>query len=151
MIIAKTEDAYRYYTLHPLLKTLFHFVARHPLCEAKEGRIEIEGNNLYINNGPATLRSPEERPLEVHRLYMDVHFPLNGVERIGWTSIDDLTDEPFLQPYQSGSDFATYRSGLARTFFDLHPGEFCIMFPEDAHAPLIGEGTLLKAVSKIRM
>ena len=34
--------------------------------------------------------------------------------------------------------------------FTLSPGEFVIFFPEDAHAPCIGEGVIRKMVAKVR-
>ncbi len=33
----------------------------------------------------------------------------------------------------------------------LRPGQFCIVYPEDAHAPMIGEGTERKLICKVRL
>ena len=38
-----------------------------------------------------------------------------------------------------------------RAYMDVHPGEYLIAYPEDAHAPLIGSGSLRKAVAKIKL
>ena len=47
-------------------------------------------------------------------------------------------------------DFALYAQ-KASTYFTVKPGQFYIMFPEDAHAPIIGNGTLRKLIAKVRV
>ena len=37
----------------------------------------------------------------------------------------------------------------AQTYLTIRPGEFVIVWPEDAHAPIIGEGTLRKLIAKV--
>ncbi len=37
------------------------------------------------------------------------------------------------------------------TFFQLRDGQFAIFFPEDVHAPMIGEGTIKKLVIKVKI
>lgn len=36
------------------------------------------------------------------------------------------------------------------TFYTLRPGQFTIFFPEDGHAPMIGEGNVRKIIVKVR-
>lgn len=148
MIIAKLTDAYRYAGLHPLLARLFHYVSRHDLSALPEGRTELLGDRLFVNMSRPALRPQAEQKLEAHRLYIDVHFPLSGPERIGWSPIGSLG--PAASPYDPEADCALF-APPAQTYFDLLPGEFCIVFPEDAHAPIIGEGILRKAVAKVRL
>ena len=38
----------------------------------------------------------------------------------------------------------------AQTFYTLRPGQFTILFPEDGHAPMIGEGDVRKIIVKVR-
>ena len=37
-----------------------------------------------------------------------------------------------------------------QTFYTLRPGQFTILFPEDGHAPMIGEGDVRKIIVKVR-
>ncbi|MDX1954798.1 MAG: YhcH/YjgK/YiaL family protein, partial [Chitinophagaceae bacterium] len=37
------------------------------------------------------------------------------------------------------------------TFFQLSDGQFAIFFPEDVHAPMIGEGDIRKLVIKVKI
>jgi YhcH/YjgK/YiaL family protein len=39
----------------------------------------------------------------------------------------------------------------ADTFFQLTNGQFAIFFPEDVHAPMIGEGEIKKLVIKVKI
>lgn len=149
MILAKIQDAPRYYALHPLLHEFFQYVGSHDLTALAPGRIELEGKNLFINIDCPTLRPQATQQLEQHRQYIDIHLPLDRTERIGITPEDELPQQP-LAPYDAAKDIAFF-APPARTYFDVHPGWFCIVFPEDAHAPIIGEGTLHKAVGKIRI
>jgi YhcH/YjgK/YiaL family protein len=36
-------------------------------------------------------------------------------------------------------------------FFQLTDGQFAIFFPEDVHAPMIGEGEIKKVVIKVKI
>lgn len=149
MILDHISNARSIEPLHPLFAKLFDYLRSHDLTKAEPGRIEIEGNNLYINLNEATLVSQEEQKLEIHRKYIDVHFPLSGTEQVGWKSLGDLQTES-LNPYDTENDFALYQEA-ASTYFTVRPGEFYVMYPEDAHAPIIGEGHLLKAVAKVKI
>ena len=85
-----------------------------------------------------------------HRRYIDIHFPLSGSERVGWSPLEALAAESSREPFDVARDFALYDLPAA-TYFDVVPGLFYIMYPEDAHAPIIGSGTLRKLVAKVRI
>lgn len=149
MVLAHLDDAGRYEALHPRFRQLFDFVRHHDLAAFPPGRVSIDGDDLYINIAHADLRSREEQKLEVHRRYIDVHFPLSGCEVCGISRLGDVTvasDAPF----DEVGDFALYGEP-ARNYFSVRPGEFYIVWPEDAHAPIIGSGRLVKAIAKVRL
>lgn len=146
MILDTLSNAQRYYALHPLFQQLFDYVRSHDLATVPAGRITLDGDKLFINVNDSQLIPAEEQKLEVHRRYIDVHFPLSCDERVGWTPLEHLgkSDEPF----NEASDYAVY-SCPAETYFTMRPGQFCIVWPEDAHAPVIGEGKIRKLVAKV--
>lgn len=149
MILANLKDSSRYYKLNPLFKKVFKFVRENDLSQFPNGRIVLDGDEAFINICEPTLKKAEDQKLEVHREYIDIHIPLSGSEICGVTNIDEITvasDEPF----NEADDFAVY-SEPARTYFTAHQGDFYIVFPEDAHAPIIGEGKLKKAIVKVRV
>ena len=149
MIIAKMEDCERYYALHPLLEKFFEYVKTHDFSEAKAGRIEIMGKQMFINFEDMDLQPREERPLEVHRRYIDVQIPLTIEEEVGWQPLSTLEGEPEVA-YDEQRDVAFYQRPAA-SYVTVHPGEFYILFPEDAHAPFIGNGHMRKLIGKIKI
>lgn len=149
MILADLRDSARYESLHPLFKQLFEYVKNHDLSTVPAERIVLQGDALYINVADATLKSAQEQKLEVHRRYIDVHFPLSGAEICGWTALNQLRVESD-SPFNIEDDYALY-SQPADTYFTIQPGQFYIVYPEDAHAPIIGEGMLRKLIAKVEI
>lgn len=149
MILGKISDSERYEILHPCLHTLFKFVRENDLSKFANERIVLDNDILFINMAEPELKSEDEQKLEVHREYIDVHFPLTGDEICGITHISDLTTESD-EPFNEEGDYALY-SEKAKTYFTAHPGDFYIVFPEDAHAPIIGNGKIKKAIAKVKV
>lgn len=148
MIVSNLQNSERIESLHPLFKQLFDYVKTHDLLHTECGRIELAGDDLFINNVNPTCISASDQVLEVHRDYIDVHILLEGKERIGWKALEDVTD--LKQAYQKEGDCALY-SDTPTSFVDLLPGQFLIVFPEDPHAPLIGEGKIRKLIGKVKI
>lgn len=148
MIISNLQNSSRIEPLHPLFKRLFDYVKSHDLLRAELGRVEIDGSDLYVVNTAADAVPQEKQLLEVHRAYIDVHILLEGEERIGWKALEDAADE--VKPYDADGDCALYGDG-ATAYVDLHPGEFVVVYPEDAHAPLIGCGKIRKLIAKVKL
>ena len=112
------------------------------------GRIDIDGDNAYLKIEDAKGRKIEEAVYERHDKYIDIQMPLCMPEGYGWKAKSLLGEER--APYDGAGDFTFYRDPVERVF-TLSPGEFVIFFPEDAHAPCIGEGIIRKMVVKVKM
>lgn len=148
MIYGNIAYADRYASLHPLLPQLFAYVKSHDLLHTPMGKIVLDGDNLFINNVNPECLSEEKQVLEVHRRYIDVHILLEGKERVGWRNTDDCKD--VADPYDEAGDFATFFE-KPTTYIDMMPNDFLIVFPEDAHAPIIGSGRIRKAIAKVML
>ena len=149
MIHAPLTHSERYEALHPLLKQLFDYVRTHDLTTVPAGRISLQGDDLFINVVDAELVPAESQKLEVHEAYIDVHFPLSGTEIIGWHALNDIAQVPEA-PFDTENDFALYAVAPS-SLSTVKPGEFVIVWPEDAHAPIIGKGRLRKAIAKVKL
>ena len=146
MILAHLSDCERYEALHPLFKQVFDYVKSNDLLHVPAGRIVIDGDKLFINVSDANLVPAESQKLEVHRKYIDIHFPLSGAEIVGCSPLSRLNESE--APFDVENDFALYAE-TPSTFFTALPGDFYIVYPEDAHAPVIGEGVLRKLIVKV--
>lgn len=146
MILSHISDSSRYESLHPLFKQVFDYIKANDLTKVPAERIVLDGDKLFINVADARLIPAETQKLEVHQKYIDIHFPLSGKEIVGWKHLSNLgTSEA---PFDTENDFALYAEEPT-TYFTVMPGEFYIVYPEDAHAPIIGEGTLRKLIVKV--
>lgn len=146
MIVSNLQNSQRIESLHPLFKTLFDYVKTHDLLHAELGRIEIDGERLYINNVNPECVAPEKQVLELHRDYIDVHILLEGTETIGWKALEDLQNE--VKAYSEEEECALY-SDVPTAYVNLLPGQFVIVYPEDPHAPIIGQGRIRKLIAKV--
>ena len=90
MIVSRLENSSRIESLHPLFKQLFDYVKTHDLLNAPLGRIELDGDNLFINNVNPECVPADKQVLEMHRDYIDVHILLTGQETIGWKAVETL-------------------------------------------------------------
>lgn len=149
MIHAPLTHSERYEALHPLLKQLFDYVRTHDLTAVPTGRITLQGDELFINVVDAQMVPAESQKLEVHEAYVDVHFPLSTTETIGWRALSSIDTAPEA-PFDAENDFALYATSSS-SLCTVKPGEFVLVWPEDAHAPIIGKGPLRKAIAKVKL
>ena len=92
MILGDLSDTKRVEALHPLLGKLFSYIKEHDFLSDPIGRIELDGDRVFINNDYPILRSQSEQVVEVHRRYLDVHVPLDAPEIVGWKPLCDLKE-----------------------------------------------------------
>lgn len=148
MILSNLKHSDRIESIHPQFKKLFDYVKSNDLLNTPLGRIELDGDNLFINNVEVTALKKEEQVLEMHEEYIDVHILLKGSETIGWKAIEEL--KVISKPYEAEGDCAL-STDASTSYSTLLPGEFMIVYPEDAHAPIIGEGVIRKLIAKVRL
>lgn len=146
MILSSIASSDRYESLHPRIKEFFDYLRTHDFSNIDAGRVEIDGERVFVNVCATTMVPAEKQKLEVHRKYIDIHIPLLQSEVIGWRYIDSLGESE--APFDEEGDFALY-SETPTSMVCVRPGEFLLVYPEDAHAPLIGEGQQKKLIAKI--
>ncbi len=146
MILANLANAARYEGMHPLFSKVFEYIRTTDLATLPTGRVELDGDSLFINVCEADMVEADAQKLEVHRRYIDIHVPLAQVEVIGWKHISDLGDSE--APFDEQGDFALY-ADTDVVHIPVRPGEFLVVYPEDAHAPLIGTGCQRKLIVKV--
>lgn len=146
MIIGDLKYSSRYENLHPAFKKAFDFVKNTDWNKIELGKVEVQGDNLFIINSNPEALTKENQVLEYHKKYLDIHILLEGKETIGWKSLPDCSQEK--KPFDPNDDYGLY-SDMPTAYLTLLPQQFAIVYPEDAHAPIIGEGKIRKLVVKI--
>jgi YhcH/YjgK/YiaL family protein len=150
MIIDSLTGFERYFSLNPHFEKVFNFLRSRSLDELEEGRYEIDGSNAYAMVSVAKTRKVGDALLETHDSYIDIQMPLEGYEIIGWRDRSRCAEVS-----------AAYDEAGDITFYDDEPdalvnlAAMCIavIFPYDAHAPLIGNGKsrIKKVVVKVKI
>jgi biofilm protein TabA len=145
----------RYIALHPGFSRAFEFLTRADwgrLLPASTDRVDyhtrhpIDGERMYVSIDLVQGHGREGARLEAHRRYIDIQFTIDGHEEIGWRPIGDCTSTAVA--FDAAKDI-TFFHDRPECWLPVPAGRFAIFFPEDAHAPLAGRGTLKKAIVKI--
>lgn len=144
MILDSLNNTERIEALHPLFKAAFDYIKSTDFSKMEGGTIQQEGFTVTIANLIGKPKS--EAAIETHRKYIDIQLPLLGVEKIGWKAGSELLEESV--PYDEEKDIAFYID-RPTAFTKIYPGQFAIYFPEDGHAPGIGQGNIRKVILKI--
>lgn len=146
MILCKVRDFRRYEDLNCRFGALADALEAGDLRRLSPGQHEILGEELYVIAAPNASTRPDPM-LEAHRRYIDVHVVLDGVDTVGWAALDTLNSQD--SGYDEEVDRSTYLD-QPTSVHQLTPGSLAVFFPEDAHAPLLGDGHLVhKCVFKV--
>ena len=148
MVIDSLKHTDIYEHINPLFKKAFEYLKSTDFAKAEIGKVELEGKDLFVMVSESTLKTKDEAKLEVHDNYIDIQMPVSKPESFGWTGRKDL--ESPREPFNTEKDIQFF-TDKAKTFFTLNPGDFAIFWPEDGHAPCIGEGTVRKVVVKVKV
>ena len=127
---------------------MYQFLKKNDLYSMECGKYEIDGKRVYCTISEGELRDVEEAKLEIHDSYIDIHVLLDGSETIGLTDRSKCnTDDT---KYQEADDIA-FLNDEPENYVVLGVGNIAIIFPADAHAPLLGSGNYKKAVFKVHV
>lgn len=150
MIIDSLSSASRYASLHPLFAKAFEYINSTDLTTLEDGKFDIDGDNIRgimaSKNGMTTAESIAK--FECHNKHIDIQFCIRGNETIGWKPRPTCVSQK--GEYNPEKDVLFY-DDAPDTYFGLTDKQFAIFYPEDVHAPMIGEGMIKKLVLKIKL
>ena len=149
MIVDTLKNASKYFGAHLLFEKAFGYINQNDLANAADGKSDIsEGLKAIISNAPGKTKEASLAKFECHNKNIDIQLSIHGVETFGWKPREkcvspngDYNDEKDVQFYNDAPD----------TFFELTDGQFAIFFPEDVHAPMIGNAAIKKLVIKVKI
>ena len=149
MIIDTLQNASKYFSLHLLFEKAFEYINTTDLANAADGKSDIaEGLKAIFSNAPGKTIAASLAKFECHDKNIDIQLCINGLETIGWKS--RLTCIIPNGDYNTEKDVRFF-SDEPDMFFQLTNGQFAIFFPEDVHAPMIGNGEIKKLVIKVKI
>ncbi len=129
MIYDNIKNAQTYANLGPRFRQAFDYLKSTDLASLPVGRIELDGQKMYVMVQEYTSKLKEQGRWEAHRRYVDLQFIVSGKEKMGYASLDRLT----LGDYNPDKDFQAL-SGEG-VLLPMGPGDFMLLWPQDAHMP----------------
>jgi len=149
MITDSLMNAEMYYSLHKGFKSAFDFLKSQDLEKLPVGRYEIDGDSIFAMVQQPTLLAPENAKWEAHRKYIDIQYVVSGTEGIGYNNLNAMSEQT---PYDTERDIAFYTG--EGSIVTVHSGEFMLLYPQDAHMPLVNVSNcanVKKIVVKVKL
>ncbi len=146
MILTALDNAQAYAALHPGFNAALAFLRTGDCATLPPGKHTIVGERLFVLIAADAGRGRAAAPLEAHRRYIDIQMVVDGIDTMGWRPIADC-HKPRGQ-FDAAKDILFF-DDEPTTWFDVAAGTLAVFFPNDAHAPLAGDGRPKKAVVKL--
>ena len=149
MIYAKNKDALDYRGIHPNLDLALENITPEFLDSVGYERVELKGSDVYATRFTYQTVPEEESFFEAHKKYLDIHIMIDGSEGVEIAPPEELAEFDRVE----ANDFYAYR-GPACYKLALSPGNFLVVFPNDAHRikmQLERPETVSKVVFKVRI
>jgi biofilm protein TabA len=148
MIIDSLDNIDKYKALHPRFAKAFDYLRTVDLATIEPGKYPVDGTDIHASVSAKQGVTKEAAKFEAHDHYIDIQVCPSGSETLGWRSRSTCSNVK--EAYNAEKD-VTFFSDKPDTYFQLQAGQFAIFFPEDVHAPMIGEGEIKKLVIKVKL
>ncbi len=149
MIIDSVRSFETYVSLHHSFDKVLDFIRHNDLHTLTLGKHIIEEGNIWCSIAESTGKGFEVLPkMEVHDSFIDIHVLLEGNETIGFKDralchLDGVH-------YDEVKDVALFEEE-PDVYVNCGLDNFVICYPKDGHTPLLGEGSIKKAIFKVRV
>jgi len=147
MIIDTLANAGTYAGLHKNFAAAFDYLNTTDLNALEVGTyFPGEGLKVMVSDKEAMTAEMSATKFECHNKNIDIQVCIRGNETFGWKSRQKCSD--IKVEYNAEKDVMFWNDG-PEMHFPLIPGEFVILYPNDVHAAMIGEGMIKKLVVKV--
>lgn len=133
-------------TSNPYYQRALEYIQQNDLNALPKGRHTIDGDNLWVNIVDSVLRPQSEAKFEAHNQYIDIQIPLSAPESYGVKSRNECKQP--IGEFNEADDYILFEDEIT-AIETRQPGEMIVFTPDDAHAPLIGDGPIHKAIFKV--
>ena len=152
MILDKVENAARYAGVHAGIPATVEAALKLNAATYQKGRVDVDGDNIYLNCAEYDTHDREGALSEAHRAYLDVMVVIEGVETVYVKRTDALCN--VTKPYDASIEALLADTDADTSAIRLQKGDFLVLFPEDAHAPgchADAPSHVKKAIGKVKI
>jgi biofilm protein TabA len=148
MVYTNLKDIHRYFILHPYFQQAVNYLTTNNFENIKDGKYDLINEELFsIVSSPEDSEANETK-LEAHKKYIDIHFIFKGTETFGVKAISKCHNP--IGSFDETKDVLFYDDKDYDTL-TLTENDCVIVYPEDAHAPVLQTSGLKKVVVKIML
>lgn len=148
MIIDSLANADRYAGMHEGFEEAFAYLKSQDLAKLEPGKYPVDGTEMTVAVSAKNGVPMEDAKFEAHDRHIDIQVCIAGREQMGWKPRDTAVSP---QGAYSAEKDVTFFNDRPDMYFQLQPGQFAIFFPDDIHAPMIGEELIHKMVVKVKV
>lgn len=94
-----------------------------------DGKYEVEGKNIFVLVMSPMTDFADKRTYEAHKLYIDIHFVIEGEQVVYWRPLLLLSAKGYIEADEAYS----FPDNPLGTPLHLSGRNFVIFYPEDAH------------------
>ena len=103
-----------------------------PIGETR--RVDLDEDRLFVMLQHSVTKPRAEQQMETHRRYADIQVVVSGSELMELAQVDALT---VTTPYDAQKELVLYAMPAPGTTLVMNDGCCAVLFPSDAHAPLL--------------
>jgi YhcH/YjgK/YiaL family protein len=149
MIIDSLENAGKYTSIHPLFAEAFEYIKTLDLKHAEIGKTDLsDGLKIIVAEKVGMKQEESVAKFECHNQNIDIQLCISGKEQMGWKPRQSCSSPK--GEYNAEKDVLFYNDA-PDMFFELTDNQFAIFFPEDVHAPMIGDEVIKKLIVKVKI
>jgi YhcH/YjgK/YiaL family protein len=149
MIIDTLANAEKYTSLHPLFAAAFEYIKSVDLATIEPETYPVsEGLKAIVSDKMGKTAAESIAKFECHNKNIDIQLCIRGKETIGWKPRQYCVSPA--GEYNETKDVLFYNDA-PDMYFDLKDSQFVIFYPEDVHAPMIGNDLIKKMVVKVKI
>lgn len=129
-------------------QVVLDFIAHNDLNALPVGTTVIDGDDLWVSIVETELKLASEAQFEAHNKYIDIQIPLSAEEQFGVKGRNACINP--VGTFDDEKDCILFSDAITE-IKTVAPGEMIVFKPNTAHAPLIGSGSIRKAIFKVRV
>lgn len=147
MIVADLKNIEHQIPMTPAIRKAMEFLRRTDILNLADGRIEIDGQQVFAMIQRYETVIADVPRIEYHRKYMDLQYVASGEEVIGWVPADEVS---VTEAYDEDRDICFGTAPQCRiTPLYLKAGQVAVLYPEDGHAPRLAGGEMSRVIKVV--